>query len=416
MKWKITTLLLLCSCIIVDAHDWPMVQHDPQHTGYSPSRIPESLKEVWVYEEYGKLRAHFVVSDEKLFVVQDFSLSALDINTGSVLWNTTLFVTFPSVPAVVNNKIYVSASLALLCFNTDTGEMIWNYEVWLLNIRSFPIVIDEYVFVGGGDTIHPSTWDPETIEALERAEEYARRVLCLNTGTGELVWEFYAGGTTPYSPAYLDGKIYINDGSRNVYCLDVQTGELIWEKKIEWTTFSSLSLDRKRIFVGTGDGIVCLDRKTGDVVWYFDCGESVFETPAVAYNKVFVGTPGRVFYCVDARTGKLIWKRETKSRISSEAVVADKKVAFGTGDGVLYIVDVKSGKMCESLHLDNSPITTFALADGKLFVGQENGRITCFEGSHPKKSTSITTGVVIVLLISWLLAWIWNRRKHRFKL
>ena len=85
--------------------------------------------------------------------------------------------------------------------------MIWEYEVELLNVRSFPIVIGDYVFVGGGDTTHPSTWNPETI-ALERAGEYARRVLCLNAGTGEVVWEFYARSTTPYSPAYFDGKIY----------------------------------------------------------------------------------------------------------------------------------------------------------------------------------------------------------------
>jgi outer membrane protein assembly factor BamB len=399
MKWKIIVLLLLCGCIIVDAHDWSMYQQNPQHTGYSPFSIPESLTEAWIYQEYGKLRAYFVVSDEKLFVVQDFSLSALDINTGFVLWNKSLLGNFASVPAVAHNKIYVSASGALLCYNADTGDIIWNYEVQLLDIRSFPIVIDGKVFVGGGDTNHPSTWNQEIKEALERAEEYARKVLCLNAETGEHVWEFYAQSTTPYSPAYLDNKIYINDGFRNIYCLDVRTGKLIWEKKLEWTTFSSLSLNKKRIFVGTSNGIACLDSKTGDVVWHFDCGESVFETPAVAYSKVFFGTPHGIFYCVNAETGKLIWKIETKNRISTEAVVADRKVVFGTGDGIVYIVQTESGKICESLQLGERGITALALSDGKLFVGEENGRITCFEGSNTKKSMNIVVGSVIGLLL-----------------
>ena len=136
-------------------------------------------------------------------------------------------------------------------------------------------------------------------------------------------------------------------------------------------------------------------------------------TPAVAYNKVFFGGTNGLFYCLNAENGEIIWEIEPESMLSSSPVVADKKVAFGTGDGTLYIASVSSGKICESVNLDERGITALALSDGKLFVAQENGRIYCFEGSHPEKSISIVTGVVIILLISWLVAWIWYQRKHR---
>jgi outer membrane protein assembly factor BamB len=418
MKWSLPMLLicLLYSSIIAeDADEWPMFQHDPQHTGFSPSKMPQSLKEVWTKERptvSSGLLADFVISEGNLFVARYNSLSALDINTGSVLWNLE-WQSSPSFPAVKNNRIYVSERFKIVCIDADRGEMLWEHIVNLLEFHSSPIVIDNFVIVGSGEPIDNIEWNPENIEALERARKVAHRVLCLHAETGEIVWEFYANDIVDSSPGYVDGRVCITI-SKYIYCLDVQTGGIIWEKKTEWTNFSSLSLGGDKIFVGTSNGMMCLELETGDTVWKFDCGEKIFRTPAVAYDKVFVGTPGGVFYCVDARNGELAWKRETGGAIYSEAVVADKKVAFGTGDGILYIVDVKSGKMCESLHLDNSPITTFALSGGNLFVGQENGRIYCFEGSHSEKSTSIVTGVVIVLLISWLLvAWIWHQRKHR---
>ncbi|MBU7017315.1 MAG: hypothetical protein HXS44_07375 [Theionarchaea archaeon] len=55
MKW-IMTALLICllygSTLPGNTDDWPMFQHDPQHSGYSSSPMPESLKEVWTNESH----------------------------------------------------------------------------------------------------------------------------------------------------------------------------------------------------------------------------------------------------------------------------------------------------------------------------------------------------------------------------
>ncbi|MGD2250444.1 MAG: PQQ-binding-like beta-propeller repeat protein [Candidatus Methanofastidiosia archaeon] len=141
------------------------------------------------------------------------------------------------------------------------------------------------------------------------------------------------------------------------------------EKKLEWVTFSSVSLDEERIFVGAEQGILCLGTKRGESYWKFDCGETVFNTPTVGHNRIFFGSSNGIFYCLHAETGGMLWKIETESRISSEAVIANKKVVFATDDGVLYIVKAISGKILESVELDQSGITCLALSDKQLFVG-----------------------------------------------
>jgi outer membrane protein assembly factor BamB len=415
LRWSslIIVTCLLCSCITArGTDDWPMFQHDPQHSGYSSSNMPLSLKERWVHEEYGNDRGYFVISGKKLFAAHSSSLSAIDIDDGSSLWSFRkergLDLELRSFPAVASSRIYVSALQEILCLDADTGEVLWNYEVKLIHLSSSPIVVDGHIIVGSGYFM-----EPEVVK-------YAERVLCLDAETGEAIWEFYICDIADYSPAYFDGKVFTNGGGK-VYCLEAQTGELIWETKIDWTDFSDLSLDGKRIFVGTSDGVICLELETGDTLWKFQCEEWVFITPAVAYNKVFFGSLDGLFYCLNAENGELVWKMETagdvpkpKSRIGCSAVVADGKVVFGTGSGLLYIVDAESGEICESHQLDESGIGSIALSDGKLFIGQDNGKITCFEGSTPHEfSPSALIGIAIALLSITLLLAVWMRTRKR---
>ncbi|MBU7045362.1 MAG: PQQ-binding-like beta-propeller repeat protein, partial [Theionarchaea archaeon] len=348
------------------------------------------------------------VSEDRVFMIGQVCLSVLDFNTGSVIWSIQWPIVCDNFPAIENNNLFLSDSGLILCFNADTGEEIWKHVVRLLAFTSSPIAVDEYVIVGGGGVSLVNPPSSETERDQARAIYYKRRIMCLDAETGNIVWEFYLDDSASFSPAYFEGRVYTNDGSNHIYCLDVQTGDLVWKRKIEWNNSSHLSLDGERIYVGTSGGIICLKSETGKIVWRFECDNKVSEPPAVAYNKVFAGDRKGILYCLNAETGELIWKMETESTISSPIIVADKKVAFGTDNGTLYLVKAESGKICESLDFD-SGITGLALSDGKLFIGQHNGRVSCFEGSTSRNFFP----VVFILILSVVLIFIsvWYQRK-----
>ncbi len=413
MKWSLTILMicLLCSSIAGDTDGWPMFQHDPQHSGHSSSPMPESLKNVWTNEN-GDIGLWLAIAEDNIFVSGYFSLHALDINTGSLLKSYRKPIRGFSFPAVENDRIYLNAIDGIFCLDTDTGEVLWQHIQPLLNVTSYPITVGGHVFIGGGNPFVDVDWrDPEIREELSRASKRGGSVVCVNAETGQIIWEYSANDRAVYSPAYLDGKIYLNDGSKYAYCLDAQTGEQIWEKEIAWSSRSSLSLDEKRIFIGTYHGIICLDQKTGETLWKLKCDNSIDLTPAAAYNKVF-GAAERVLYCLDAENGEVIWKRDFENLISTSLVVADGKVALGTADGTLFIVNAKSGKMCESLYLGDSPVEALALSNGKLVVGQFNGRISCFEGSAHTELIPIILICAIVMVLLVVILILHRRKKH----
>ncbi|MGC1121435.1 MAG: PQQ-binding-like beta-propeller repeat protein [Candidatus Methanofastidiosia archaeon] len=402
MKWRICPLLicLICSCVTQNGDDWPMFQHDPQHIGFSGSSMPFPLREAWVHKGMGRYGV-FVVSDERLFIPCESVMSCIDIKDGSVWWNTDLGrkVLLWSIPAATSKRVFVGGMGAVFCFDADTGELAWKKEEEYVDFYSPPIVIGQLVIIGSGK--------PLKLEATESA----KKVMCLDAETGEVIWDFYASDLTAFSPSYYESRIFVNAG-RFFYCLDVQTGDVIWEREIEQMSFSGLSLDEERILVGISDGIACLDMEAGDLLWHFKCGEMVFRCPATAYDKVFFGTPDGIFYCLDAKKGELFWRTEIGSVISTEAVIADEKVAFGTVDGTLYIMDTESGEVCESIDLGENQITSLALTNGKLIAGLWDGTVICFEGSPFWKTTPVAIGSAAI--ISFLIFfWYYRRRSLR---
>jgi outer membrane protein assembly factor BamB len=356
----------------------------------------------------GSFLFNLVVSEENLFASGYGIVYTFDINTGAILQECNETRAGFTFPAVEDNRMYLNANYWIYCLDVDTGETAWYHYVMLLDFLSYPIVIDGRVFVGGGRPVENIPQNPQSMELLDRARKYARRVMCLDAATGDIVWEFYASGRTVYSPAYFDNKIYVNTESQFVYCLDAETGELIWEKIIDWNSCAPLSLDGERIFVRTYEGIICLDIETGETLWKANSKSELYRTPSVAYNKVF-GSADEILYCLDAQTGDIIWEIKAESHITTHVVVADKRAAFGTAKGMVYIVSANSGRLYDSVDLQygtheyQSEITALALSDGKLIVGQGGGRITCFEGSDRNLSLFIPIFAISALLVAILV-------------
>jgi outer membrane protein assembly factor BamB len=385
-----------------------MFQHDPQHTGFSSSPMPTHFKEAWRYKEYDKHGARLIIAEKKVLVAQRDSFSLLDADDGILVMDKSHAVSY-GLPMVIRKRVLMSAYNGLYSFDSETGERIWGYGIKFVTVYSSPIFVGDRVFVGSGLA---ADWTPP--EYGEEAYENTKRVACLDLETGEVIWEFAARKSTEFSPAFYNGRVYVNDSS-DVYCLDAETGSLIWQTDLEKTNFSAVSLDGERIFVGISDGVTCLDMETGRILWHFDCGERAYTTPAVAYRKIYFGTPTGIFYCLDAESGNQVWKIDTKEAspqseadISSEIIAADNKVAFGTGNGVLYIADAESGAICESVDLGDMSIISMALAEGRLVVGLWDGTVICFEESSFWKTVPLV--IVSAVIVSFLVFFRYYRR------
>ena len=115
------SVLLVCLVGTAQARDWPMLGHDPCHTGYIDSKIPNELGLIWKTElpytgsNIGSLP---VIKDEKVFIgfagsmiESESNFFCLDKKSGTNLWSFKIekpldYAYSPCVMAVSPNTFW----------------------------------------------------------------------------------------------------------------------------------------------------------------------------------------------------------------------------------------------------------------------------------------------------------------------
>ncbi|NQV35846.1 MAG: PQQ-binding-like beta-propeller repeat protein [Phycisphaeraceae bacterium] len=222
-----------------------------------------------------------------------------------------------------------------------------------------------------------------------------------------------------------EGHLHIPSQSAPSFCaFNKNTGELVWEYAVhgrvlhgQWSSPSAGAVNGKtQIILPGGDGLVyALDALTGELIWHFDCNPKTSEwelggygtknnliaTPVFENGKVYIGvgqdpehgTGVGHLYCIDATgTGDVtkthqVWHRgdDDFGRTMSTAAVKDGIMYITDLAGILYALDAATGKPFWTHDLESAMWSSPMWADGKIYMGDENGKITIFAHGKAKK-------------------------------
>jgi outer membrane protein assembly factor BamB len=118
-----------------------------------------------------------------------------------------------------------------------------------------------------------------------------------------------------------------------------------------------------------------------EIVWRYQDPDSVdaIHTAAAVDARVAVyGTQGKSAYALNPATGKLIWKFPVRSHVESSPVIAGDSAFLATKRGMIHRVDVKTGNELWDYEAGGDFQASFAIADGKLVIGNTDGTLYCF--------------------------------------
>jgi eukaryotic-like serine/threonine-protein kinase len=136
---------------------------------------------------------------EGLLVVgsQDWSVYAIDANTGWSAWRFRTRKPIVSTPAVAGNMVYIgSADGSLYAIDLSTGQLVWSYETDG-QVTSSPVVHNDAVYFGGVDG----------------------HVYSVDATKGTLRWRFQSRGPVPSSPRAFEDLILIGSTDGHLYAL-----------------------------------------------------------------------------------------------------------------------------------------------------------------------------------------------------
>lgn len=221
------------------------------------------------------------------------------------------------------------------------------------------------------------------------------------------------------------GDVYIGSTNKRFFCIDGKTWEKKWVFKIDnkadslidsagalimggggtgmgWSGMggsgsggSGMGSGISMAVIPGGDGCIHAVRMdTGDLVWKKCNSEDVSEAEhekGVKVNSfegnvqvddegnIYAGCDNEYMYCMD-KDGRVKWKFRTGMMIWTCAVVAGDYCFFGSLDFYLYCVDRRTGRLIFKHNTGAEVKSSPLFHDGRLYVGNTNGDVICFNG------------------------------------
>ena len=318
-----------------------------------------------------------------------------------------------SAPIVMNGRVYLQNTAEkgateqerIMCFDADNGKLLWEhrFNVFLSDVPPHR--------VGWASPVG----DPATGNVY--AFGVGGTLLGLDGKTGKVVWERSLGedfglltthGGRTVSPL-IDGDLVIVSGvtfqwgqhargAHRFMAFDKRTGETVWVSapggRPYDTTYAApiiVNVNGTRLLIqGASDGVVhAIKPQTGEPVWKYEISKRGLNTGAVVVGTTAILTHSEenlnssemgMMTAVDATAKGEIKKEQVKwttygwqGGFSSPVVDGDRLYQVDNSANI-GAFDVNTGKQLWLQNLGTIQKASPVFADGRLYVGTENGK------------------------------------------
>jgi outer membrane protein assembly factor BamB len=318
-----------------------------------------------------------------------------------------------SAPIVMNNRVYLQNTAGkgeleqerVMCFNADTGKLLWEHKfnVYLSDVPPHrvgwaspvgdPATGNVYAF-GVGGTLLSLSRDGKVVWERSLGEDFG----LLTTHGGRTVSPIIDGDLVIISGVTFQWGQHAR-GAHRFMAFDKKTGETVWVSapggRPYDTTYAApiiVNVNGTRLLIqGASDGVVhAIKPQTGEPVWKYEISKRGLNTGAVVHGTTAILTHSEenldssemgMMVAVDATAKGDIKKEQVKwstygwqGGFSSPVLDGDRLYQLDNSAN-LAAFDVNTGKQLWLKNLGTIQKASPVWADGKLYVGTENGKM-----------------------------------------
>ena len=181
----------------------------------------------------------------------------------------------------------------------------------------------------------------------------------INKHTGQVAWSRQLGQLSASSPAVTYNTVYVTilssghpDSPGRIIALDSANGHVRWWRPLSSGSESSPLIDRGRIYFGSQSGrVYALNDSNGNVIWTYNAAGAVKASPTLSGGVLYFGDYSGRLQAVSERTGRRLWVSTSEGALLgsgtfySTAAVAYGRVFLGNTDGRIYAYDASTGRL-----------------------------------------------------------------------
>ncbi len=301
------------------------------------------------------------------------------------------------------------------------GDVIWSYDlmgeadVFPHNLAaSSPLVVDGLVYVTTGNGVDEGH--------VNIPSPLAPSFLAIDQKTGKVVWESAEPGNriihgnwsnAAYGMVKGKAQVVFGGGDGWVYSFEPKTGKLNWKfnanpkdavyrlggsgTKNDIIATPVVYDDKVYIGVGQdpehGEGVGNLwaidaslsgDVTETGVIWRRSGDEfhRTISTVAIHEGVLYTADLSGFLYALDAKTGALYWKHDMLAAVWASPLVADGKIYLGDEDGdVAVLQEGKTKKLLSETNLGSAVYATVHPKNGVLYILARNRLFAIKEGA-----------------------------------
>jgi outer membrane protein assembly factor BamB len=403
--------------VVTGASDWPEWRGPSRDGRSSETNLPAAWSpkgENLAWRVPLGSRSSPVVFGNRLYLFQAYGdlentqerLVALDIDTGKMLWERRFSIYLsdvpqhrsgwaaPAVDPETGNVYVMTVGAELICVSPE-GKTVWD--------RSLP---EEYgaVTTHGGRTTSPTIdGDKVLVNALVLAwgdlNRTNNRHFAFDKRTGQTVWvsspqtRHYDTNQSPPIVVDIDGmKTIIVGGTDGMYhALKFNTGEPVWRVDVSKRAILNGALYRDgTAYITHGEEnigttamgmVAAIDaRRTGELKddafrWKTLGFLPTFASPVMDAERLYSVDNSAIVAAFDLKTGAKLWERGLGTLQKGSPVLADGKLYVGTENGKFFILqpsatDVKvlDEDLLGPAESPEAIVASPVVADGRIYV------------------------------------------------
>jgi outer membrane protein assembly factor BamB len=286
------------------------------------------------------------------------------------------------------------------------ADAIWSFDM-MEEVGTYPHNLANSSPVMWGNLIFVSTSNGQDESHVNIPSPRAPSIIAVDKNTGKLVWEdnsvedriLHGQWSTP-SVGDVGGVVQVvsAQGDGWVRGYEAQSGKKLWEfdtnpKDSVWPRtrnelISTPVVLNNRVYIANGqdpehgEGVghfYAIDAtKRGDItesgrIFHFEKIRRSISTAAIADGLIYLPDFSGFFHCLDANTGQELWVHDLTSAVWGSAMVADGKVYIGNEDGDIVILQHgKEKKVLTTINMGSAVYGTVVPANGTLYVMNRN--------------------------------------------
>jgi len=287
------------------------------------------------------------VSGGKVFVSSGYrNVTALDANSGEVLWTTRVDLPIHGAPTVSAGRVFVvDVDNQLMAFNVNTGAQEWSYRGITEPAR---ILRASSPAVSGETVIAPFS---------------SGELVALRASNGQPVWNEVLSRTSRTSalselrdiagrPVISRGFVYAVSQSGVMQAMDIRTGQARWSLPVAGVN-APLPVGDVVYVVSKAGELTVVNRESGQVYWTRDLNEGRERKEGGVFG-------------IGSKIVRPVW---------SGPILASNRLMLVNSDGELVAFDPKTGALQSTVKLGGAAFIAPAAYNGALYVLTDEGQL-----------------------------------------